>query len=204
MKTENRSVYKRLIAIGLAAALMAGFAAGCSGNGQGTAATTKTDSSVSPKKQDESKTDVSSGEDESKTDVSPAEKSKSSLSETPESSFKFTETGEGTMTVANFSGSETEIVIPSSAQGKPVTSIGGGAFYDYEAITSVIIPDGVTSIGDSAFSGCTSLASITIPASVTSIEAGAFFGCTALTIHAPSGSEAQRYAQAEGISFEAL
>ena len=59
--------------------------------------------------------------------------------------------------------------------------IGGGAFGDCSALTSVTIPNSVTSIGDYAFSGCKSLSSVTIPNSVTSIGNFAFIYCSSLT-----------------------
>ena len=62
-----------------------------------------------------------------------------------------------------------------------VTSIGTGAFFECERLTSVVIPDSVTSIGKEAFSVCKSLTSVTIPNSVTSIGHWAFFMCTSLT-----------------------
>ena len=69
-----------------------------------------------------------------------------------------------------------------------VTSIGDGAFYKCNSLTSIEIPAGVTSIGDDAFYYCISLTSIEIPASVTSIGDYAFSGCTSLTsIVIPSG-----------------
>ena len=49
-----------------------------------------------------------------------------------------------------------------------------------EAITNIVIPDGVTELMPYAFSGCTELTSITIPSSVTTIGEGAFKGCTNL------------------------
>jgi hypothetical protein len=73
------------------------------------------------------------------------------------------------------------LVIPSFYEGKPVTSIGNGAFYDCSSLTSVTIPDSVTSIGRSAFSGCSRLTSVRIPDSVTSIGDRAFRYCSNLT-----------------------
>ena len=74
-----------------------------------------------------------------------------------------------------------------------LTINGSGAMADYEyssqlpwrsyanAITTVVIEDGVTSIGNYAFYCCTGVTSIEIPASVTSIGDYAFFECTGLT-----------------------
>ena len=62
-----------------------------------------------------------------------------------------------------------ELVIPSSLEGMPVTSIGNLAFYHCNGLTSLTIPDGVTSIGREAFSACSGLTSLTIPDGVTSI-----------------------------------
>ena len=72
---------------------------------------------------------------------------------------------------------DTEIVIPSVYNDKPVTSIGKGAFRGCSGLTSVTIPDRVTSIGGGAFYYCSGLTSVTIPDSVTSIGDGAFDGC---------------------------
>jgi len=74
-----------------------------------------------------------------------------------------------------------ELVIPSTYEGKPVTSIGGSAFYNCSRITSARIPESVTSIGGSAFSGCSRLTSVRIPDSVTSIGSRAFQYCSSLT-----------------------
>ena len=68
------------------------------------------------------------------------------------------------------------VTIPAS-----VTTIGQGAFYGCNGLTSVTISAGVTTIGQGAFWGCTGLTSVTIPAGVTTIGQDAFLGCTGLT-----------------------
>ena len=82
--------------------------------------------------------------------------------------------------VADYTGTSTEVEIPSVHEGLPVTSIGQYAFRGCSGLTSVIIPDTVTRIGDFAFEDCSSLTSVTIPNSVTSIGDSAFSGCSSL------------------------
>lgn len=74
-----------------------------------------------------------------------------------------------------------DIIIPSTYEGKPVTTIGEGAFYGCDSLTSVVIPDNVTTIGDKAFSDCSSLTSVVIGDSVTAIGEDAFSYCKSLT-----------------------
>lgn len=62
-----------------------------------------------------------------------------------------------------------------------VTSIGNGAFFYCNGLTSITIPNSVTSIGNYAFKTCESLTSITIPNSVTSIGMSAFDYCSKLS-----------------------
>ena len=94
------------------------------------------------------------------------------------------------------------LTIPATLGGKPVTIIGGDAFYGCTGLTGVTmpntvtsfassafygsgleameIPDTVTSIGPSAFQGCASLESVTIPSSVTTLGNYAFYNCDSL------------------------
>jgi len=90
-------------------------------------------------------------------------------------------------TITRYIGGGGVVTIPTTIDGKSVTSVGFHAFSG-TAVTSVTIPTSVTSIGYHAFYGCSSLTSITIPTSVTSIEYGLFSYCTSLTTATiPSG-----------------
>ena len=76
---------------------------------------------------------------------------------------------------------DTDIVIPSTYQGLPVTGIANSAFSQCESITSVIIPDSITSVGNGSFAFCYSLKSVSIGNSVTEIQLNTFEGCNSLT-----------------------
>ena len=70
-----------------------------------------------------------------------------------------------------------EMFIPSSYKGVPVTTIGTCLFQNNGNITSIDIPNSVTQIESLAFMCCTGFTSINIPNSVTTIEDSAFDGC---------------------------
>ncbi len=97
--------------------------------------------------------------------------------------LEFTLSSDGTSYYVSGIGTctDTDIVIPSTHEGLPVTAIGDYAFYNLKAITNVEIPYGVTSIGNSAFYNCQGITSVEIPASVTSIGRYAFYNCQGIT-----------------------
>ena len=106
----------------------------------------------------------------------------------------FTVTDNGTaVTITGYLGAGGAVTIPSTIGGKPVTSIGNGAFYGLTALTSVTIPSSVTRIGDTAFQGCIGLTSVTLPSKLTELGEGVFAGCEKLSaITIPSGVTALR------------
>ncbi len=83
-------------------------------------------------------------------------------------------------TVTGYTGADSEITIPSTLGGYPVTAIGDYAFFLNEDLTAVAIADSVTGIGQEAFSGCSGLTAVTIGNGVRSIGDRAFFECTSL------------------------
>ena len=98
----------------------------------------------------------------------------------PMSEFSYT-IEDGKATITGYTGEETELVIPNTISGYPVTKIGDGAFIENSSLISVTFPESVTDIGRYAFGYCTNLMSVTIPDSVTVIKRGAFRNCTSLT-----------------------
>ena len=77
-----------------------------------------------------------------------------------------------------------DVVIPSSIEGHPVTAIGDAAFQG-KGLTSVTFPDSLVSIGNWAFEN-NSLTSVTLPASLTTLSAGAFYINSLTSVTVPS------------------
>lgn len=99
-------------------------------------------------------------------------------------------TTQGYVAITGYSGSATDIVIPSEIEGYPVTIIGNKAFNAMNVsnnfqqllkVTSISIPNTITTIDEYAFYDCTSLININIPDSVTYIGNNAFSYCKSLT-----------------------
>jgi uncharacterized protein YbaA (DUF1428 family) len=65
--------------------------------------------------------------------------------------------------------------------GNGVTTIGNNAFYESTSLTAVTIPNSVTAIGDGSFAFCSSLTEVTIGNAVTTIGDNAFQRCSSLT-----------------------
>ena len=100
---------------------------------------------------------------------------------------------------------DTDLVIPATYRGLPVTAIGSNAFESVRSFKSVSIPASVTTIGEKAFASCgvtsvtfatnsqlttvdryaffssSSLQSIALPDGVTTIGVAAFNGCNNIT-----------------------
>lgn len=92
----------------------------------------------------------------------------------------YEEKEDGTIEITGCTSSATSINIPSTIDGKSVTSIGNNAFYSCKNLVNITIPDSITSIGNNAFEYCASLKSVLIPGSVKSIGNAAFNRCESL------------------------
>jgi hypothetical protein len=87
----------------------------------------------------------------------------------------------GAVTITGYTGTNNDVVIPSTIDELPVTYIGDFSFYFDSSLLSVTIPGGVTGIGHDAFAGSTSLTNVILPDGLTYIDRGAFAGCSSLT-----------------------
>lgn len=119
-----------------------------------------------------------------------------------ENGFEFINYNDG-VSITQYTGAGVNVIVPETLGGKKVlrigegafgngtlqsislpsgvTTIGLGAFYLCENLTTIALPNALTVIGEGAFLSCTSLTDITLPNSVTTIESSAFTGCKSLT-----------------------
>lgn len=96
--------------------------------------------------------------------------------------YQINDDGE-TVRTACYEGSDSDVVVPATLGGYPVTVIGEGTFQNapgVDKITSVTLPEGLLVIGNSAFKMCRSLKKVVIPEGVVKIEYGCFGGCMIL------------------------
>ena len=68
-----------------------------------------------------------------------------------------------TYAIMSYVGDETEVTIPSTYCGKPVTVIYDDMFKGHKELTEVHIPDTVTNIGGFVFDGCENLKAVVLP-----------------------------------------
>jgi len=93
--------------------------------------------------------------------------------------FKWIETNliSSIITIVGYNGKETELIIPSTINSIPVTSIQASAFRNLSTIKKATIPNNVTSIGDHAFFGCTALTEINFNAvAMADLSSNIFYG----------------------------
>lgn len=115
-----------------------------------------------------------------------------------------------TITLYEYRGTATDIVLPAALNNHPVTdayalavpentvsltipgsftTISSAVRYKcQQSLESLTLLEGVETIGSQAFFGCTSLQSVTLPDSLRTIEQSAFYNCTSLEeVHFGSG-----------------
>jgi len=97
-----------------------------------------------------------------------------SVIHTDSNGIQYFEYETGKYKVMGYTGTNTEITIPSTYNGKSVTEIMQYAFKNNKNIVKAVISSGITTLGNYSFSSCSRLISVTIPSSVTSIGSSTF------------------------------
>lgn len=96
---------------------------------------------------------------------------------TQDSEYSYVILPDGTLRIVGYTGSETDITIPSEIDKREVTQIGKQAFRGNTNLNTVTIHDGITSVGAGAFGNCSSLTEVILPESLYGIGIYAFSGC---------------------------
>ena len=91
--------------------------------------------------------------------------------------YDYEELEDGTIKITAYNGTEREVTIPATIDGKMVTCISADTFQFCNTIRSIKISNGITNLEYSAFYACMNVKKIEIPESVTYIDSDAFYGC---------------------------
>ncbi len=82
--------------------------------------------------------------------------------------------------LCGYSGGPAEVVVPETAEGRPVVGIDAEVFKDNASLKSIVFPDSLQTIGDGAFEKCKALQKVAFPDSLQAIGNRAFDCCWAL------------------------
>jgi len=107
------------------------------------------------------------------------------------------------ITITRYIGTQTVITVPAQIDGKTVYHLDTAAF-EGKNLTHVVLSPGIACIHTRAFANCPDLVEIVIPASVIKIWPNVFSGSDKLVIVSDAGTEAQTYANDEGIPWRPL
>ena len=99
--------------------------------------------------------------------------------------YEYTTNTDGTLTITKYTGSKTQVVIPSTIDGKTVTALGDGNDYMFNnsSVTSVKIPDTVITLKRNVFEMCTNIKKIIVGNGVTTIENNVFHYISSINIY---------------------
>ena len=100
--------------------------------------------------------------------------------ENPASDFEYEENEDGGITITNYIGTDADVVIPSTIDGKNVTILDMYSFSRNKSLESIDIPDTVHTISGGAFLLCSSLHTVKLPKNLRDLPPGTFESCSSL------------------------
>ena len=105
--------------------------------------------------------------------------------------------------IVSYLGIERTVDIPAAIEGKPVTSLGSGAFKGCENLEVVVIPENVEVIQEDVLSNCENLTFVFVSDNIEEIGEGAFSNSAQVTLVGAEDSLAQIYSDDNNIEFKA-
>lgn len=100
--------------------------------------------------------------------------------QTTESGLSYTVDENDEITITGYSGTDNNMVIPETIEGKTVVAIGAKAFMNNITIVTADLPDTIKELGKLSFWSCENLIEIEIPKSVELIGTSSFQLCSSL------------------------
>ena len=97
---------------------------------------------------------------------------------------------DGTLRIADCDRTDSELIIPGSIGGDPVSTLGAGIFAG-KGLKKVTLPEGLREIEEGAFYLCESLEDVQLPESLQKIGTRAFVGIKAENLTMPAGARDQ-------------
>ncbi len=99
--------------------------------------------------------------------------------------YEYTTNTDDTLTITKYTGSKTEVVIPSKIDGKTVTALGDVKNYMFKSnsVTSVKIPDSVITLKSYVFEMCTNIKKFIVGNGVKTIENNVFHYFSSVNIY---------------------
>lgn len=95
--------------------------------------------------------------------------------------YKVSFSDENACIITEYSGFDSNVVIPATIRNRTVTAIGARAFAGRNTIESVTVPETVTTIYGGAFENCRNLKELRLETSSVSVHETALSGCSSLT-----------------------
>lgn len=89
--------------------------------------------------------------------------------------FSYTVNGDG-VCIDSYLGNRAYVKVPEEIEGKPVTALGDGVFFE-TSVRYVSLPDSVRTIGLNTFGGCPDLCYVSMPKSLEVLPQGTFESC---------------------------
>lgn len=105
----------------------------------------------------------------------------------PEANFTTVAVTEDTVAVTGYTGTNTEINIPRTIDGKTVVEIANNAFENKTTVTKVVVPSTVTEIGVAAFQSTPNLKEVRLSKNLNELSDEAFFNSGLESIKIPAG-----------------